>query len=114
MNPWIVLGVAAFVMGGLAVSLLVLGLARAGSGADHDWQLYRIERKLDLILTHLSIAHDDHVPTSVIELVRAGRKLEAVAEYERSTGSKPRVARREIDFLISKFEKPADGPPDQG
>lgn len=110
MTSWAVLGGMMLAAGGLFISLLVLGLSQASSRSDREWKLERIERKLDLILTHLRIAHDEHVPEMVIGLVRAGRTLEAIDEYCKVTGATAAVAQREIDFLRSQIAgKPSTG-----
>ncbi|MDG3003169.1 hypothetical protein [Paludisphaera mucosa] len=94
------------VLGGLFAVLIMFSLSRAATGGDVDWQIDRIDRKLDLILTHLGIGHDEHVPESVMALIRLGKTAEAVKEYQLRTGSRASVARREIDHLISKASAP--------
>jgi hypothetical protein len=94
--------VALLVLGGLFAVLLVIGLSRSADGGDVDWQLVRIERKLDLILTNLGVGHDEHVPPAVLELVRLGKTSEAAKEYRRLTGARASVAKREIDHLASR------------
>ncbi len=94
--------VALLVLGGLFAVLVVIGLSRSADRGDVDWQLARIERKLDLILTNLGIGHDEHVPREVSELVRLGKTAEAIEEYRRLTGSRPSVARREIAHLAAR------------
>ncbi len=103
MSSWVIVGGMMLAAGGLFISLLVLGLAQASARADRDWRAERMERKLDLILTHLGIAHDDHVPDLVIGLAKAGRTQEAIDEYCKATGSSLSVAKREVEWLQSKL-----------
>lgn len=104
MLSWVVIGLALLVvLGGLFAILILFAVSRSATAGDLDWQLDRIERKLDLILTNLGIGHDDHIPQPVIELVRKGRRAEAVEEYRRITGSRLVVARREIAFLEERL-----------
>ncbi|WP_165245648.1 hypothetical protein [Paludisphaera soli] len=110
---WTLIAVAALlILGGLFAVLLVIGLSRSAGGGDVDWQLARIERKLDLILTNLGIGHDEHVPSVVVELVRLGKTAEAIAEYRRLTGARQSVAQREIDHLASRAGVAAATPED--
>lgn len=99
---WIIAGGMMLAAGGLFISLLVLGLAQASARADRDWRMERIERKLDLVLTHLGIAHDHHIPDKVVELVRDGQTAEAIAAYLEATGSSLKVAQREIEWLRAR------------
>jgi hypothetical protein len=110
MYSWsLILVAVVLVLGGLFSVLILVALSRSATGGDVDWQLDRLERKVDLILTNLGIGHDDHIPESVISLVRSGRGEQAVEEYRRLTGSRLVVARREIAFLQERIrEKPAE------
>lgn len=60
---------------------------------------------MDLILTHLGIGHDDHVPEKVITLTREGCIPEAVEAYIRITESRPSVARREVAYLAERLRE---------
>ncbi|WP_165228522.1 hypothetical protein [Aquisphaera insulae] len=102
---WIAFLVAlVFVLGGLFAVLVLFGLSRSAAGGDVDWQIARLERKVDLILTNMGIGHDDHVPERVVQLVRDGKVPEAVEEYIRLTGSRRTIARREVDYLRQKVK----------
>jgi len=104
MFTWTVILVAVvLVLGGLFSVLVLFALSRSAMGGDLDWQLDRLERKVDLILTNMGIGHDDHIPETVIALVRSGRINEAVEEYRRVSGSRLTVARREITFLQERL-----------
>ena len=82
MITWtLILFALVLVLGGLFAVLVIFSLSRSATGGDLDWQIARLDRKVDLILTHLGIGHDDHVPERVITLAREGRIQEAVEEY---------------------------------
>lgn len=98
---WAALMLWFLLLGGFVVSVL-LALFRGSKGGDLDWQIARMERKLDLILTHLGIGHDDHVPEIVVGLARAGRKIEAIKEYRKLTGASLVVAKREVEFIMER------------
>ena len=109
MLSWAMILIAlVLLLGGLFSIVVIFSLSRSATGGDIDWQLDRLERKVDLILTHLGIGHDDHIPESVVALTRAGRTQEAVQEYCRMTGSRLSVARREIAFLAKRSKGRAD------
>ena len=99
------------VLGGLFSVLVLFSLSRSATGGDLDWQMARLERKLDLILTHLGIGHDDHVPELVIGLARAGRTIEAIDEYSKITGATPSVARREIEYVVQRLKSKSEPGP---
>ena len=61
-NWTLALVVLVLVLGGLFSVLRIFSLSRSATGGDLDWQIARLERKVDLILTHLGIGHDEHVP----------------------------------------------------
>lgn len=106
MISWTLILIAVvLVLGGLFSVLVVLGLSRAANEGDIEWQIARLERKVDLILTHLGIGHDDHVPDIVIGLARAGRTLEAIREYRRLTGASLSVAKREVEYLRDQLQE---------
>jgi hypothetical protein len=104
----LVLVAVVLVLSSLFSALVIFGLSRSAKAGDLDWQLERLERKIDLILTYLDIRHDDHVPERVVELARTGRELEAIKEYCRVTGARQPVAKREVEYLIEKFQEQKD------
>ncbi len=111
MISWTLVVVAVvLVLGGLFAVLVVFSLSRSASGGDLEWQIARLERKVELILTHLGIGHDEHVPEPVIKLARDGRTQEAVREYARLTGVSESVARREVEFVEERLKQPKAGP----
>jgi hypothetical protein len=102
---------AVVVLGGLFAVLVLFSLSRSATGGDLDWQIARLERKVDLILTHLGIGHDEHVPEIVIGLARAGRTSEAIEVYRKVTGVHPSVARREIEYVMQRLKTNGDRSP---
>jgi len=96
------------VLGGLFSVLVIFSLSRSATGGDLDWQIARLERKVDLILTHLGIGHDEHIPEIVIGLARAGRTIEAIEEYRKITGVNASVARREVEYVVQRLQSKSD------
>lgn len=62
-------------------------------------RLNAVERKLDLLLSHLGISlpEDDH--HRVRELVQAGKKIEAIKLYREQTGSSLFDAKAAVDAM---------------
>src|SRR5208337_2191000 len=89
------------VLGGLFAVLLIFSLSRSATEGDLDWQITRLERKVDLILTHLGIGHDEHAPETVIGLVRADRTQEAVLVLlYRANARRNLFSRNYLRFLL--------------
>ncbi len=110
MISWTVtLVVLVLVLGGLFSVLVLFSLSRSATGGDLDWQIARLERKVDLILTHLGIGHDEHVPELVVDLARESRTQEAIREYARLTGVSEAVARREVEYLQERLKQQKGG-----
>ncbi len=101
--------VLVLVLGGLFSVLVIFSLSRSATGGDLDWQIARLERKVDLILTHMGIGHDEHVPEVVVNLAREGRTQEAIREYARLTGAGEAVARREVEFIQERLRQQNGG-----
>jgi hypothetical protein len=110
MISWtLTLVVLVLVLGGLFSVLVIFSLSRSATGGDLDWQIARLERKVDLILTHLGIGHDEHVPEVVINLAREGRMQEATSEYARLTGVSEAVARHQVEFVQERLKQQQGG-----
>jgi hypothetical protein len=110
MISWTVaLVVLVLVLGGLFSVLVLFSLSRSATGGDLDWQIARLERKVDLILTHLGIGHDEHVPELVVNLARESRTQEAIREYARLTGVSEAVARREVEYVQERLKQQKGG-----
>src|SRR5271166_6584784 len=108
-NWTVTLVVLVLVLGGLFSVLVIFSLSRSATGGDLDWQIARVERKVDLILTHLGIGHDEHVPVLVVSLAKEGRTQEAIREYARLTGAGEAVARREVEYVQERLKLQQDG-----
>src|SRR5271157_1399154 len=105
MISWtLILVVLVLVLGGLFSVLVIFSLSRSATGGDLDWQIARLERKVDLILTHLGIGHDEHVPELVVNLARESRTQDAIREYARLTG-----ARREVEYVQERLKQQKSG-----
>ena len=115
MISWtLALVVLVLVLGGLFSVLVIFSLSRSATGGDLDWQIARLERKVDLILTHLGIGHDEHVPELVVNLAREGRTQEAIREYARLTGTSEAVARREVEYVQERQKQQNGGQAEAG
>ncbi len=110
MISWtLALVVLVLVLGGLFSVLVIFSLSRSATGGDLDWQIARLERKVDLILTHMGIGHDEHVPELVVNLAREGRTQEAIRDYARLTGVSEAVARREVEYVQERLKQQKGG-----
>jgi len=108
-NWTVTLVVLVLVLGGLFSVLVLFSLSRSATGGDLDWQIARLERKVDLILTHLGIGHDEHVPELVVNLARESRTQDAIREYARLTGASEAVARREVEYVQERLKQQKSG-----
>ncbi|MGA2700146.1 MAG: hypothetical protein ABSH35_03480 [Isosphaeraceae bacterium] len=110
MISWtLILVVLVLMLGGLFSVLVIFSLSRSATGGDLDWQIARLERKVDLILTHLGIGHDEHVPELVVNLARESRTQDAIREYARLTGASEAVARREVEYVQERLKQQKSG-----
>ncbi|MFN7020177.1 MAG: hypothetical protein ACK4WH_02460 [Phycisphaerales bacterium] len=62
-------------------------------------RLARIERKLDLLLSHLGIAEPAPDHADIRELARSGRKIEAIKLYRERTGAGLAEAKAAVDAM---------------
>ncbi len=69
------------------------------SGRDNSVHLTRIERKVDLLLTHLKIDPTQGVNQEILELLRSGQKIEAIKRYREQTGSGLRETKDYVEGL---------------
>ncbi len=65
--------------------LILLSLWSSGASGENLRRIKRIERKIDLILGHLGLDPNQGVDQQVLELVKAGRKIEAIKAYRELT-----------------------------
>lgn len=73
-------------------------LLRTGSQA-MDLRLRRVERKLDAIINHMGIVINSGVDPQLLELVREGKKIEAIKLYRESTGVGLKEAKDFVESL---------------
>lgn len=59
----------------------------------------RLERKVDLILKHLGLDPNQDVDPQVMELVKAGQKIEAIKLYREQTGAGLKDAKDYVESL---------------
>jgi len=59
----------------------------------------RLERKVDLILKHLGIDPNQGVDEKIMELMKAGQKIEAIKLYREQTGVGLKEAKDYVESL---------------
>jgi len=59
----------------------------------------RLERKVDLILKHLGIDPNQGVEKTIMELMKSGRKIEAIKLYREQTGVGLKEAKDYVEGL---------------
>ena len=89
------------VVGGL---IAIAGGLRMASGDRRMRELSRIEAKLDALLEHEKIPFDPYsrVPSSVIDALRRGQKIEAIKAYREATGAGLKEAKEYIDDVQNR------------
>ena len=85
---WLVLGT--FVM-------VLLSMVRNQSSVANGNR--RLERKVDLILSHLGLDPNLGVNEKIMELVKAGKKIEAIKVYREQTGAGLKEAKDYVESL---------------
>jgi len=80
------------------IPLAILLFSRTGSQTV-DLRLQRVEKKLDAIISHLGVVINPGVDPQLIELVRAGKKIEAIKLYRESTGVGLKEAKDFVESL---------------
>jgi hypothetical protein len=80
------------------IPLAYLIFSRTGSQAV-DLRLQRVERKLDAIISHLGVVMNPGVDPQLLQLVRAGQKIEAIKLYRQSTGVGLKEAKDFVESL---------------
>lgn len=83
--------------------VLVLLILLGGRRAAADQQARRlatVERKLDLIMTHLGIREPEpEAPVEVLQELLAGRKIQAIKVYRTATGVGLKDAKDAVELL---------------
>jgi ribosomal protein L7/L12 len=86
----------------LVLVLVALAVATGRRGAvDREAQrLAAVERKLDLVMTHLGIREvEPDVPGAVLQELLAGRKIPAIKKYREATGVGLNEAKDAVELL---------------
>ncbi len=73
-------------------------LLRTGTQA-MDLRLQRVERKLDAVMNHLGVVMNSGVDPQLLQLVREGKKIEAIKLYRESTGVGLKEAKDFVESL---------------
>ena len=74
-------------------------LLRRSGRSDTAGRLRSVERKIDLILDHLGLDPNQGVDRQVLELVKGGRKIEAIKLYRDLTGVGLKEAKDYVEGL---------------
>jgi Ribosomal protein L7/L12 C-terminal domain len=83
----------------LGLFLVVLGSSWTSAGSNNGRRLKRLERKVDLILSHLGLDPNQGVSPQVMELVKAGQKIQAIKVYREQTGAGLKEAKDYVESL---------------
>jgi Ribosomal protein L7/L12 C-terminal domain len=71
----------------ILILMVVSASVWVGGGRDNSGRLRCIERKVDLILDHLGLDPNQGVNQEVLELMKAGQKIQAIKLYREQTGA---------------------------
>jgi ribosomal protein L7/L12 len=89
--PDITFWIALSILGMLMIMAIVQGRAKD--------QLGRVERKLDALLKHSGIDLAAGADREVVELMKAGRKIEAIRLHRERTGAGLAEAKKHVEEL---------------
>ncbi|MEO6811293.1 MAG: hypothetical protein ABI353_19455, partial [Isosphaeraceae bacterium] len=106
MERWIIIGT-------VLIAIIVILASHRPAVSDERLRLWRIERKLDLILAHLGLSFKDEVPERIARLLALGQTVEAVKVYRLITGVSLAEAREAIETFRRQLEfqaQPIDPP----
>jgi ribosomal protein L7/L12 len=70
---------------------------RRRSGERTDWHRVQLEARLDAVLQHLGVSVADPLPARVRDLLRAGRKIDAIKVYRDQTATGLREAKQAVE-----------------
>jgi Ribosomal protein L7/L12 C-terminal domain len=79
--------------------LCVLGSLFSGIRRNDEWRLKRLERKIDLILSHLGLDPSQGVDSEIAELMKAGNKIQAIRLYREKAGVGLKEAKDYVESL---------------
>jgi ribosomal L7/L12-like protein len=83
----------------LALFIVVLGSSWTSTGSNNARLLGRLDRKVDLILKHLGIDPNQEVNLEIMELMKAGQKIQAIKLYRQQTGAGLKEAKDYVESL---------------
>lgn len=83
--------------------LVFLAQARATAKLEAiERRLDALRRRLDAIADHLGLATDEPAPEGVADLLREGRKIEAIKAYRRATGAGLAEAKAAVERIAGE------------
>jgi ribosomal protein L7/L12 len=84
----------------LVLLALVVASGRRSAADRQAQRLAAVERKLDLIMTHLGIREPEpDLPAAVLQELLAGRRIQAIKEYREATGVGLKEAKDAVELL---------------
>ena len=83
----------------VALFLVVLGSSWTAAANNNGLRLARLERKVDLILTHLGLDPNQGVNLEIMDLMKAGQKIQAIKLYREQTGVGLKEAKDYVESL---------------
>ena len=83
----------------LVLLLCVLGSSASGMRRNDAWRLGRLERKIDLILTHLGLDPNHGVDAEIAAQMKAGNKIQAIRLYREKSGVGLKEAKDYVESL---------------
>jgi ribosomal protein L7/L12 len=84
----------------LVLLALVVASGRRSAADRQAQRVAAVERKLDLIMTHLGIREPEpDLPAAVLQELLAGRKIQAIKEYREATGVGLKEAKDAVELL---------------
>ncbi|MBX6313112.1 MAG: hypothetical protein IRY99_09400 [Isosphaeraceae bacterium] len=114
---WLIGGIMGerWLIGGvIVVGILALLISLRQNAPNRSQQWDRIERKLDLILSHLGLAPEPEVPEDIARLLARGETIEAIKVYRVRMGVGPEEARAAIEEFQRRLTRHASPPDDIG
>ncbi len=82
-----------------AIFVLVLESLTTAARTSSDRRLVRLERKVDLIVTHLGLDPNQGVNPEVMDLMKSGNKIQAIKLYRQQTGVGLKEAKYYVESL---------------
>ncbi len=83
----------------VAIFLLVVGSSWTAVVRNNARLLGRLDRKVDLILKHLEIDPNQEVNLEIMDLMKAGQKIQAIKLYRQQTGAGLKEAKDYVESL---------------